>query len=85
MARMDDNMPNNLVMLNLLLSTGQFHHATYRNLGTLWEGLWIYRKALYGHRGFDVATCFLKSDPNLATAESLVASTGVSVGSYGKG
>ena len=31
--------------LRQLLDSGKFHHATYRNFGNLWEGLWIYEKA----------------------------------------
>jgi hypothetical protein len=76
---------SNLEKLNLLLATGRFHHATYRNVGTLWEGLWIYERSVKGFRGFDVATSFPKGDPNLDAAHELVKGKGVSVGSYGKG
>lgn len=76
---------NELDILRELLATGQFHHATYRNRGTLWEGLWIYRKSDTGFRGFDVATAFYKSDPNLDAAYELVRGTGISVGAYGQG
>jgi hypothetical protein len=75
----------NLIQLKQLLATSQFHHATYRCQGTLWEGLWIYRKSDTGLRGYDVATSFLKADQNLETAFELVRGTGISVGSYGRG
>ena len=70
--------------LKALKDSGEFHHATYRNFGTLWEGLWIYRR-YDGLRGFDVAGAFQKNDPNLPAAEAMVADTGISVGSYGHG
>jgi hypothetical protein len=39
--------------LRALLASGQFHHATMRLDGpTLWNGLWIYRKAPESPRGF---------------------------------
>ncbi len=73
-----------LEQLKELLASGQFHHATYRNFGTLWEGLWIYRK-YDGLRGFKPAGCFGKDSPLLHDAEELVRGTGVSVGAYGRG
>jgi hypothetical protein len=44
-----------LAALKELLANDQFHHATYRNQGTLWEGLHIYRKS-DGGRGFEHVT-----------------------------
>lgn len=74
-----------LEQLKQLLSDGQFHHATYRNHGTLWEGLHVYRKSETGFRGFDHCLLFGKSDPDLDAAYALVRHTGVSVGAYGRG
>ncbi len=71
--------------LKALKDTGEFHHATYRDHGTCWEGLWVYRKKADGFRGFDVVGCFAKDDPNLDAASDLVRGTGVSVGAYGCG
>lgn len=75
-----------LEQLKALLDSGEFHHATYRNFGTLWEGLWIYRKD-YSPKwvGYEPAGCFAKDDPNLAAAEEMVRHTGISVGAYGRG
>jgi hypothetical protein len=78
-------MSNNLTILKDLLASGQFHHATYRCQGSLWEGLWIYRRSDNGFRGYEPATTFLKSDPSLELAHELVRSTGISLGSYGQG
>lgn len=71
--------------LKYLLDSKQFHHATYRCLGTLWEGLWIYVNKPEGFRGFESGGCFYKDDPALDAAIELVKHTGVSVGSYGRG
>jgi len=67
------------------LASGRFHHATYRNIGTLWEGLWWYEKDANGSRGFSVAGCVNKTDPAIDEAHELVRGTGMSVGSYGQG
>jgi len=79
------NYAMKLETLKTLRQTGEFHHATYRNMGTLWEGLWIYTKDVNGFRGFNVAGCFPKNDPELDAAHELVRGTGVSVGAYGQG
>jgi len=71
--------------LQALMTDGEFHHATYRNLATLWEGLHIYVKDPAGHRGFSHAGIFLKNNPELNAAMEMVRKTGISVGSYGKG
>lgn len=68
-----------------LLASGQFHHATYRNQGTLWEGLWVYRKSETGFRGFESAGFFHRESALREGAEALVAHTGISLGSYGRG
>ena len=72
-------------LLAELLEDGEFHHATYRNIGTIWEGLWFYRTDPDGHRGFTVAGCVGKNNPDLDEAHEMVAGTGVSVGAYGSG
>ena len=82
MAKEGYAMP--LDKLRELLASGQFHHATYRGFGTLWEGLWIYAK-YEGMRGFEPVGSFLKDDPELDAAHELVRHTGVSVGAYGQG
>lgn len=74
-----------LSTLKQMLANGSFHHATYRNKGTLWEGLWIYVRDPKGIRGFNVAGCFPKSDPELDAAFELTRGTGISVGAYGQG
>ena len=71
--------------LRAMRADGTFHHATYRNHGTLWEGLWIYGKAENGFRGYAPVGCFGKDNPDLATAETLVRGTGISVGAFGNG
>lgn len=74
-----------LDILKELLVMGTFHHATYRNIGTLWEGLWIYTKDEHGFRGYSVFGCFSKDSLDLKKAQDMVKGTGVSVGSYGNG
>ena len=73
-----------LQQLRLLRESGRFHHATYRNQGTLWEGLWIYETSDMG-RGFAPAGCFHKDSPELVAAEAELRSTGISLGAYGEG
>ena len=70
--------------LQQLLDSGEFHHATYRDFGTVWEGLWIYRRDA-DFRGFWPAGMFNKNSPDLPQAENMVRHTGVSVGSFGNG
>jgi hypothetical protein len=71
--------------LRELIASGEFHHATYRNIGTVWEGLWFYRRDPQGRRGFSVAGCVNKADADIDAAHELVRGSGVSVGSYGNG
>ncbi len=80
-------MNKNLEALKTLLASGKFHHATYRNQGTLWEGLWFYAKREDGFRGFEVAGCINASmdEDVMDEAHDLVRGTGISVGSYGNG
>lgn len=70
--------------LKRLMESGEFHHATYRDKGTLWEGLWVYRR-YNGLRGFEPAGAFLKGNIDAEAAWELVRGTGVSVGAYGQG
>ena len=74
-----------LAVLQELQANGQFHHATYRNRGTLWEGLWIYVCEPGGFRGYGPAGFFPKDDPELDAAFEAVHGTGISVGAYGRG
>ena len=73
-----------LDVLKAMLADAAFHHATYRDHGTLWEGLWIYAK---DEKGFHYAPagCFFKDSPDLDAAFKLVRGTGISVGAYGRG
>ena len=70
--------------LDALQKSGEFHHATYRDIGTIWEGLWIYRK-YNGLRGFEPAGAFLRGAADLDAAHAMVRQSGISVGSYGQG
>lgn len=70
-------------VLRALVSSGELHHATYRCLGTVWEGLWCYRRSADGFRGYEPAVCITKDDPDLDEAHRLVPS--VHVGCYGGG
>lgn len=71
--------------LRSMLADGTFHHATYRNHGTLWEGLWVYARDEKGFRGYSVVGSFYKGDPNLDAAFELTRGTGISVGAFGRG
>jgi hypothetical protein len=77
-----------LAELKLLIDSGEMHHATYRNLGNLWEGLYIYRKA-NTPMGFELAGGFNKrmDAEALEAAEMLLRTirVPVSLGSYGNG
>lgn len=68
-----------------LVASGEFHHATYRSHGTVWEGLWFYRRDADGFRGFTMAGSVPKNDPDLEEAFILVRHSGISVGAYGEG
>lgn len=67
-----------------LRQSGRFHHATYRDIGLLWEGLRIYETA-DNELGFLPGGCFYKDDPDLAAAETYLRDTGISVGARGNG
>lgn len=68
-----------------LLISGNFHHATYRNHGTLWEGLHFYRGDPDGFRGYFHVGMIHRDEPDLERAHRLIQSTGYSVGAYGHG
>jgi hypothetical protein len=74
--------------LKRLIDSGEFHHATYRNLGNLWEGLYIYRKAA-NSMGWELAWTFNRGmEPEaLDDAEMILRDFRVPVclGSYGNG
>ncbi len=71
--------------LKKLMTSDNFHHATYRNIGKLWEGWYIYKKDENGCRGFTLVGMFGTDYPRLKEVEELVRNTGYSVGSYGNG
>jgi hypothetical protein len=71
--------------LRTLIKSGQLHHVTYRCRGTVWEGLWFYKKDANGFRGYDVAGCVGKDDSDYEEAYRLVQGIGLHVGSYGNG
>lgn len=72
--------------LQCLLDSGQFHHATYRCQGTVWEGLWIYCKDPNGFRGYSVYMSFpVSNKESCDLVHKMLAHTGISVGSYGNG
>lgn len=78
--------PQSIDLLKSLLASGDFHHATYRCHGSLWDGLWIYRRSATGFRGYEPAGFFFgPKHPDYAEAERLISGTGVSVGAYGQG
>jgi hypothetical protein len=74
-----------LADLSACLADGRFHHATYRDLNTIWEGLYVYLREDNGFNGFTVGGCFGKSNPDLDAAHELVRHTGVSLGARGEG
>jgi hypothetical protein len=78
-----------LILLREILKSGEFHHSTYRDIGTLWEGLRVYVREKNGFNGFTGmsprAVFFGKDDPDLKTATALVCCRGISVGAFGQG
>jgi hypothetical protein len=76
------------------LKDGTFHHATYRNVGKVWEGLYVYVRDAQALRGFTLAGSFNNyyraypnGNPECFEAEQLLRemNRGVSVGSFGNG
>lgn len=75
-----------LEQLKALMDSGQFHHATYREVNTIWEGLYIYKKDPDPKWvGYRLAGSFNKADGNLDAAQDIVCGTGVSFGAFGRG
>ena len=75
-----------LDQLKALMESGEFHHATYRQLGTIWEGLYIYvNDPDPKWVGYRLVGSFNKSDGFADAAYDLVRHTGVSLGSRGNG
>ena len=78
-------------LLKSLIENGTFDHATYRCVGTVHEGLWIYAKDENGFRGYTVAGCINcyknLNNPELGLAYELLISKGIGThyGSYGNG
>lgn len=68
-----------------LIASGEFHHATYRNRGTVWEGIWFYKKSKDGFRGFEVAGCVNVRDPDYEKTYQVLSGMGLHVGCYGGG
>ena len=76
--------------LKQLQASGKFHHATYRNIGKVWEGLYVYERASEeegGFRGFKLAGIFnnyhRERNPECEKAIALI--RGLHVGSFGTG
>ena len=69
--------------------SGEFHHATYRNIGTVHEGLYVYVRSndAEAFRGYKLAGCFnnywRERNPECTRAMELV--RGIHVGSFGNG
>ena len=84
---MSEEAKRELDKLKSLIESGEFHHATYRNVGTIWEGLHFYRKDEKGFRGFSIAGCINKSFGKEAMdkAHDILPSGSLSVGAYGEG
>jgi hypothetical protein len=75
-----------LEQLTSLLESGQFHHATYRELNTIWEGLYIYANDPdLKWVGYRLVGSFNKADGLSDAAYEMVRHTGVSLGSRGNG
>ena len=71
--------------LKALIAKGELHHATYRNRGTVWEGVWFYRHDTDGFRGFSIAGCVNKVDPDFEESFRVLAGHGMSIGAFGEG
>lgn len=74
-----------LIDLSELVRSGRFHHASYRDHGTVWEGLHVYAGDANGFRGYSYVGAFFKDNPELHAAEEAVKHTGISIGAYGNG
>ena len=60
-----ENKQMTLDHLQSVLNEGKFHHATYRDHGTIWEGLWIYEKSDNQIGYGSLLVQFSKVDPDL--------------------
>lgn len=76
--------------LKSLQQSGEFHHATYRDVGKCWEGLCIYVRATDEHggsRGFKLYGRFTNywraRNPECEKAMEMI--KGLHVGSFGNG
>lgn len=74
-----------LAKLQVMLSDGSFHHATYRHEMGLSNGWYIYTKEANGFNGFKLSLSFSEKSHVLETVSGLVRNTGWSLGSYGNG
>lgn len=75
-----------LEMLQKLLDSGEFHHATYRT--DFARGLHIYKNDPKGFRGFDYVGCFSEvcdTKETISKAYDMTRRTGVSLNAYGRG
>lgn len=71
--------------LRALIASGELHHATYRNKGTVWEGIWFYPRDPKGFRGYGIPGCVSVNDQDIEEAFRLLAGKGMHVGCYGGG
>ena len=73
--------------LKALQASGEFHHATYRNVGKCWEGLYIYKRDPNGCRGFSLAGSFNNyyRQRNPVCEEAMALVKGLHVGSFENG
>jgi hypothetical protein len=81
-------MSTKIEQLKALCNSGKFHHATYRDIGTLWEGLRVFPKEENGFNGFGWSRLFFgKDDPELVAAQDYLRSVnvGTHLGSFGNG
>jgi hypothetical protein len=79
-GKMTQEQVDRLQILSTMLADGSFHHATYRDQGTVWEGLYIYQKS-DNQMGYELALGFMKGQ-EADDAHNLVRHTGVSLGSF---
>jgi hypothetical protein len=79
--------PVTIQELKDLVASDNFHHATYRELNTIWEGLYIYANDPDPKWvGYRLVGSFNKSEGAIADeAYDIVRHTGVSLGSRGNG
>ncbi len=85
MMTTSETKPRALDELKALIASDELHHATYRNKGTVWEGIWFYKRSADGFRGFDVAGCVSKNDPDFEGAFRVLAGKGLHIGCFGGG